>query len=215
MPTQYESLLATFEKNLTKQRELFLSTVENLAKAICLRDAYTGRHSQRVARFAFHLGQQLRLSREDLAVIGYGAPLHDLGKIGVADAILRKPGPLTPEEFDVMKTHTTVGAKIVELVPDLRPAVAIVRWHHERWDGHGYPDGLAGEDIPLAARIVAVAEGFDAMVIDTPYRKGMPVEEAFAELEKQQGRQYDPNVIAAFLRSRERVVETMESFKAS
>src|SRR5205823_5951537 len=154
--------------------------------------------------FALLLGRQLHLSAEDLEVIRFATPLHDIGKIGIDDGILRKPGPLTPEEFDVMKTHTTRGAEILEPIPDLRRALAVVRSHHERWDGHGYPDGLAGEDIPLLARIVAVADGFDAMVFDSPYRRGIPVEEAFAELEKQQGEQFDPHVVAAFLQVREK-----------
>ncbi len=198
-----------------KQRELFQATIEHLATAICMRDTYTGEHSRRVTHFALLLGQQLGLSAQDLEVLRYATPLHDIGKIGIADEILRKPGPLTPEEFDVMKTHTTGGAKILELVPDLQPGLAIVHSHHERWDGHGYPDGLAGDAIPLLARIVAVAEGFDAMTFDTPYRRGMPVEAAFAELEKHQGRQYDPNVVTAFFQARKLVVEQMEAFKTS
>jgi len=191
------------------QRELFHSTIENLAQAVYLRDAYTGEHSRRVTLFALLLGQKLHLSAEDLEVIRFATPLHDIGKIGIADGILRKSGPLTRQEFDIMKTHTTGGAKILETIPDLRRALSIVRSHHERWDGYGYPDGLAGEDIPLLARIVAVADAFDALTFDTPYRGAIPVEEAFAELETQQGEQFDPHVVTAFLQVREKVVEEM------
>ena len=210
MTNQRELLLSKLENLKTKQRELFLSATEKLAQAVYVRDVYTGEHSRRVTLFALLLGRQLHLSAEDLEAIRFVTPLHDIGKIGIEDGILRKPGPLTPEEFDVMKTHTTLGAKILEDIPDLHRALSIVRSHHERWDGHGYPDGLAGEDIPLLARIVAVADSFDAMTFDTPYRRGIPIEEAFAELEKQQGEQFDPHVVSAFLQVREKVAEEMQ-----
>jgi HD-GYP domain-containing protein (c-di-GMP phosphodiesterase class II) len=210
MTNQRELLLAKTKELKGKQRELFLSTVENLAHAVYMRDTYTGDHSRHVTRFALLVGQQLGLSAKDLEMIRFVTPLHDIGKIGIDDGILRKPGPLTPQEFEIMKTHTTQGAKILELIPDLRPGLSIVRSHHERWDGHGYPDGLAREDIPLLARIVAVADGFDALAFDTPwYRRGIPVEEAFDELEEQQGEQFDPHVVTAFLQVREKVVEEM------
>jgi HD-GYP domain-containing protein (c-di-GMP phosphodiesterase class II) len=210
-----EQLLAERDALKAMQRQLFRTTVENLATAVAVRDAYTGDHSRRDTAFSLLLGQQLGLSAEDLEVLRYGVPLHDIGKIGIPDAVLRKPGPLTPEEFEVMKTHTTQGVKMLEVAPDLKPALAIVRSHHERWDGRGYPDGLAGEAIPLLARVTAVADSFDAMTFDTPYRSEMAVEEAFAELEKEQGRQYDPGIVAVFLQSPGRVVELMEGFKHS
>jgi len=213
MTNQRELLLSTVENLKTKQRELFLFTIEKLAQAVYLRDAYTGEHSRRVTLFALLLGQQLHLSAEDLEVIRFATPLHDLGKLGIADGILRKPGPLTAQEFDIMKTHTTRGAKILEQIPDLHRALSIVRSHHERWDGHDYPDGLAGADIPLLARIVAVADAFDALSFDTPYRRAIRVEEAFAEIETQQGEQFDPNVVTAFLQVREKVVEEMSGIE--
>src|SRR5208282_2123652 len=126
--------------------------------------------------------------------------------------ILRKPGRLTPSEFDEMKKHTTKGAKILEQVPDLpREVIEIVRSHHERWDGQGYPDGLKGTGIPELARIVAVADAFDAMTSDRPYRAGMPSDVAFAEVEKQKGRQFDPECANAFLAIRTRIVQEMQS----
>jgi HD-GYP domain-containing protein (c-di-GMP phosphodiesterase class II) len=198
---------------MTKRRELFLATIEKLASAVALRDTYTGDHSQRVTLFALLLGQQMHLSAEDLELIRVATPLHDIGKIGIDDAILRKPGKLTPAEFEVMKTHTTKGAEVLEPIPDLRPALPIVRSHHERWDGHGYPDGLQGEDIPRLARIVALANAFDAMVFDTPYRRGLPVEIALTEIEREQGRQFDPEVVTAFLRVRDKVAEEMVRFQ--
>ncbi|HYT92579.1 MAG TPA: HD domain-containing phosphohydrolase, partial [Gemmataceae bacterium] len=158
---------------LRKQRELFLNTITILAQAVELRDTYTGGHTARVTEYSLLLGQQLELTPEDLNQIRIGTPLHDIGKIGIDDAILRKPGKLTAAEFEDMKKHTTKGAKILEQVPDLVSIIPIVRSHHERWDGQGYPDGLKGEAIPRLARIVAVADAFDAMTSDRPYRPGM------------------------------------------
>jgi putative nucleotidyltransferase with HDIG domain len=191
------------------QSALFRLTVETLAQSVEIRDKYTGDHSRRVTSFAVLLGRQLRLSAEDLELLRVGTPLHDLGKIGIEDGILRKPDKLTPEEFEVMKAHTTKGAEIVAKVPSLAGVVPIVRSHHERWDGGGYPDGLKGVDIPRLARIVAVANAFDVMVFDTPYRRGQAPEIAFAEIERQQGQQFDPNVVTAFLQIREKIVEEL------
>jgi len=196
---------------LRKQRELFISTITVLAQSVELRDPYTGKHTTRVVEYSHLLGQELGLSPEDLELVRIGTPLHDIGKIGIDDSILRKPGKLTPAEFEIMKTHTTKGAKILEGVPDLAPVIPIVRSHHERWDGGGYPDGLKGEHIPLLARIVAVADAFDAMTSDRPYRKGMAPEVAFAELEKQSGKQFDPDFAAAFLNIQPLVIQELQA----
>jgi putative nucleotidyltransferase with HDIG domain len=196
---------------LRKQRDLFLSTITVLAQAVELKDPYTGGHTARVTSYALLLGQELGLSPEDLDLLRIGTPLHDIGKIGIDDAILSKPGKLTPAEFEVMKTHTTKGAKLLEQVPGLRVVIRIVRSHHERWDGLGYPDALKGEEIARLARIVAVADAFDAMTSDRPYRQGLPADAAFAEVEKQRGRQFDPECVAAFLRIRQRIVQEMQS----
>jgi putative nucleotidyltransferase with HDIG domain len=190
-----------------------VSAIEKMAQAVRLRDTYTGEHSRRVTRFAILLGQQLRLSAEDQELLRLATPLHDLGKVGIEDAILRKPGPLTPAEFEVMKTHTTKGAKMLDQGGGLSALVPIVRSHHERWDGGGYPDGLKGEEIPRLARIVAVADAFDAMAFDSPYRRGQAAESAFAEIERQQGLQFDPAIVTAFLQLRDQVVEAMQRFE--
>lgn len=184
---------------MQKQRDLFLSTITALAQAVELRDQYTGGHTARVTNFSLLLGRQLELSPEDLNLIRIGGPLHDIGKIGIDDAILRKPGKLTDEEFEIMKSHTVKGAAILQSLPGLQDVIPIVRSHHERWDGKGYPDGTAGEDTPRLARIVAVADAFDAMTSDRPYRKGMDPEIAFAEVEKMSGKQFDPTCAAALL----------------
>jgi HD-GYP domain-containing protein (c-di-GMP phosphodiesterase class II) len=197
---------------LRKQRDLFLDTITILAQAVELRDEYTGGHTARVKNYAMMLGQHLKLSAHDLGLIEIGTPLHDIGKIGIDDAILRKPGRLTPEEFKVMQTHTIKGAAIISTIPDLHPVLPIVRSHHERWDGRGYPDGLSGEAIPLLARIVAVCDAFDAMTSDRPYhpdKKGRTPEAAFAEIEAQIGRQFDPQCAIGFLEIQQQIIETM------
>ena len=194
---------------LRKQRALFYNTMSILAQAVELRDEYTGGHTMRVTNFSLLLGKKRDLPVRELELLRFGTPLHDVGKIGIDDAILRKPGKLTDEEFAIMKSHTTKGAAILATEPDLEPIIPIVRNHHERWDGRGYPDGLAGEAIPPLARIVAVADAYDAMTSDRPYRKGMAPEIAFAEMEKGAGQQFDPRAVATFLEIKQRIVEEM------
>jgi putative nucleotidyltransferase with HDIG domain len=186
--------------------DLFYAAINALAQAVGQRDEYTGDHSARVTEYSCLLGQQLDVPPEDLHWLRIGAPLHDIGKMGIDDSILRKRGRLTPAEFEIMKTHTTKGARIVEQIGCLAPVLSIVRSHHERWDGTGYPDGLAGQDIPRVARIVAVANAFDAMTSDTPYRPGMWSEHAFDEIKRMSGSQFDPEIASAFLEIRKRVV---------
>jgi HD-GYP domain-containing protein (c-di-GMP phosphodiesterase class II) len=195
---------------LRKQRDLFENTITVLAQAVELRDLYTGGHTDRVTNYSLRLAKKLDLPAKEIDLIRTGTPLHDIGKIGIDDAILRKPGKLTAEEFEIMKTHTVKGAAIVATVPDLAPIIPIVRSHHERWDGHGYPDKLPAEQTPHLARIVAVADAFDAMTSDRPYRKGMPAETAFEELDKQKGQQFDPKFAAAFLEIRVQIMDEMK-----
>jgi putative nucleotidyltransferase with HDIG domain len=192
-----------------KQRDLFLDTITVLAQAVEMRDQYTGGHTLRVSTYAVLLAQELNLSLQEIELIRVGTPLHDIGKIGIDDAILRKPERLTSEEFEIMKSHTVKGAEIISTVPDLRPILPIVRSHHERWDGQGYPDGLSGEAIPSLARVVSLADAFDAMTSDRSYRKGMPPAFAFAEIEKQSGRQFDPTFAAVFLGMEQTLLKEM------
>ncbi|MBN9120443.1 MAG: HD domain-containing protein [Planctomycetes bacterium] len=197
---------------LRRQKDQFLKTVSVLAQAVELRDDYTGNHTQRVTRYATMLGEKLELPEDQLELIKIGGPLHDIGKIGIDDAILRKPGRLTGEEYAIMQSHTVKGAEILSSVPEMGPIIPIVRNHHERWDGTGYPDRLAGEQIPLLARIVAVADAFDAMTSNRPYhenKKGKPPAWAFGEVERQLGRQFDPTAGAAFVSIREEIVRAM------
>lgn len=197
---------------LRRQKEQFFKTVMVLAQAVELRDDYTGNHTQRVTRYATMLGEKLELTDDQLELIKLGGPLHDIGKIGIDDSILRKPGRLTGDEYEIMKTHTTKGAEILASVPEMEPIIPIVRSHHERWDGTGYPDRLAGDSIPLLARIVAVADAFDAMTSNRPYHennKGRPPSWAFGEVERQLGKQFDPAVGAAFISIREEIIRAM------
>jgi putative nucleotidyltransferase with HDIG domain len=197
---------------LRKQRELFLKTITILAQAVELRDDYTGGHTQRVTRYATMLGQKLELPEDQIDLIRMGGPLHDIGKIGIDDAVLRKPGRLTADEYAQMQKHTTMGAEILQTIPEMQPIIPIVRSHHERWDGTGYPDRLAEEEIPYLARIVAVADAFDAMTSHRPYhenKKGRPPAWAFGEVEKQSGRQFDPKCAKAFVEIREQIIRAM------
>jgi len=153
----------------------------------------------------------MNLPAEQLELLRIGTPLHDIGKIGIDDAVLRKPDRLTEEEFNHMKLHTVKGAEIIKTIPDLLPVVPIVLNHHERWDGKGYPEGLAGEAISPLARIVALADAFDAMTSDRPYRKGLPPAAAFAEIEKMAGKQFDPQFAAGFLQIKDSILEEMQT----
>jgi putative nucleotidyltransferase with HDIG domain len=200
---------------LRKQRDLFLDTITILAQAVEMRDQYTGGHTLRVSTYAVLLAEHLGMTPREIELVRTGTPLHDIGKIGIDDAILRKPDRLTPEEFEAMKLHTIKGAEIIDTVPDLWPIKPIIRSHHERWDGRGYPDGLAGEAIPALARVVALADAFDAMTSDRPYRKGMSASVAFAEIEKQAGRQFDPRFAAAFVAMRQTILHEMEEQAAA
>jgi putative two-component system response regulator len=178
-----------------------IEIIERLAKAAEFRDDTTGQHTERVGEMAALLARELGLSDAQVSLIRRAAPLHDVGKIGIPDSILLKLGKLTAAEFELVKTHTSIGARILSgsRFALLRLAEEIAFSHHERWDGSGYA-GLAGNQIPLAGRIVAVADVFDALTQKRPYKPAWPVEEAIAEIERQRGLQFDPNIVEAFLR---------------
>jgi response regulator RpfG family c-di-GMP phosphodiesterase len=179
-------------------------TVSALAGALESKDSSTGEHSQRVHHYALELAQVAAPEIVDDESVVYGFILHDVGKIGIPDKILQKPGPLTDPERRVMETHTVLGEQLLSGVSFLQgEGLGVVRSHHERWDGRGYPDGLAGGEIPAAARVFALADALDAMTSDRPYRKAMSWAAAGRELAAQAGKQFDPAVVEAF-RSRER-----------
>lgn len=176
----------------------YRSTLGALAMALDARDAETRGHSERVVAYSLRLGVQLGLSREELTGLERGALLHDVGKIGVRDAILLKPASLTPEEWEEMRLHTEFGRAILEQVPFLVNAIPVVAEHHERWDGAGYPRGLSGEGINVKARVFAVADCIDAVTSDRPYRRANTFEAAGKELSQHAGSQFDPRIVEAF-----------------
>ena len=169
--------------------------------AVDNKDRYTRRHSEDVTEYGLWIAEELGFSQETQRIIRIGGLLHDVGKIGVPDEILRKPDRLSAEEFEVLKRHPQLGALIVSAMPDMGPVTDIVRSHHERWDGKGYPDELRGEDIPLLGRLMAVADAFSAMTTNRPYRKGLTWDEALREIEINVGTQFDPAMARAFLRA--------------
>jgi HD-GYP domain-containing protein (c-di-GMP phosphodiesterase class II)/anti-sigma regulatory factor (Ser/Thr protein kinase) len=179
----------------------YLEIITALAKAVEVRDEYTGSHVERVCHYTMKIAEALKMSAETLRPLEFGAVLHDVGKIGVPDTILGKPAPLDDQEWQVMRRHPEIGRGVLEGISFLAPALDAVACHHERWDGRGYPRQLAGDEIPLAGRIVAVADAFDAMTTDRPYRKGLPVDEALAELERGKGKSFDPQIVEAFVAS--------------
>jgi ribonuclease P protein subunit RPR2 len=188
------------EEALESLETSYGTTVRALAAALELRDDETGGHADRVTRLALELTRCLEPELAAEPQLEYGFLLHDIGKIGIPDAILRKPGPLDPEELEQMRFHPVLGERLVAQIPYLSGlARDVVACHHERWDGKGYPAGLTGAQIPLAARIFALADSFDAMTNDRPYRQAMPVSDAIDEIIRSSGSQFEPNLARAFV----------------
>jgi len=179
----------------------YLDMVYALASALDARDRTTRDHTDRVCHIAEAIAREMGWAQDKLPELWLGCILHDIGKIGVPDTILQKQGPLTPEEFELMKTHTTCGVRIVQSIPYLKPAVPYILHHHEKFDGTGYPHGLRAHEIPVEARLLAVVDTFDAIISDRPYRKGRSVAVALAEIQACAGTQFDPDVVEAFLRA--------------
>lgn len=183
----------------TKMRKVYLDTIRALAAAIDAKDPYTKGHSERVAETSVALAQVLNLPGREIENIEYTALLHDIGKIGIADNILGKNSSLTDKEFDKIKEHTVMGAKIIEPVDFLKNSFEAIYHHHEKYNGAGYPDGLKEKDIPLSARIIAVADAYDAMGSDRPYRKKLNKDKILKELKDQSGKQFDPEIVKALI----------------
>ena len=208
--TDYDRDIMTFVSNsigigmenvrLMEQLQVtYVATLRSLIQILEAKDPYTRGHTERVASYSLALAKCLDMGPDDVRRILFGSLLHDIGKMGLRDDIINKPGPLTPEEWTQMKLHPVVGAQIVEKMEFLTGAIDVVRHHHESWDGKGYPDGLAGENIPLTARIVTVADSFDAMTTDRPYRKALSIEEALRRIEQSAGVQFDPRLAKVFV----------------
>jgi len=179
-------------------RQSFLDTIEALIQAIEAKDPYTSGHSRMVTKYSLEIAKYLELSPKQVEMIKFCGLLHDIGKIGIKDTLLNKPSTLSREEYEVIKKHPVIGKKIIEKVEFLKEGLPLIYHHHERYDGKGYPDGLKGEEIPLLARILSVADAFDAMVSNRPYRKALSVEEAIGELKKNAGTQFDPLIVQIF-----------------
>jgi response regulator RpfG family c-di-GMP phosphodiesterase len=184
---------------LQRMEGSYRETVKSLAAAVEAKDPLTGRHIERVTDLAVRLANVVDPALAAEPHLAFGFLLHDVGKIGVPDAILMKPGPLNKEEAERMRAHALIGARIVQDVEFLRPVHAIIRHHHERWDGKGYPDGLTGERIPKGARVFAVADAADAMLHDRPYRKAVSLDQVRQEITRVAGAQFDPEVVEAFI----------------
>jgi HD-GYP domain-containing protein (c-di-GMP phosphodiesterase class II) len=188
-----------------KLQTTYIRTIKALAQAIEAKDHYTHSHSENVTKYAIRLAQEMGLPTKDINELREACELHDLGKIGIQDAILNKPGKLTPEEWEEVKTHSLKSAEILGPLDFLGGVIDLVRQHHERIDGTGYPYGLKGGSIRMGAKIMAVADAYDAMISERPYReKPMTKEEAIAELKKNAGTQFEPVVVEAFLKMIER-----------
>ncbi len=197
---QLTAALGNLEQARNDLEHSYIQTVESLAIALEAKDRYTSGHSQRVSRFARLIARSLGLGKEEVDIVAQVALLHDIGKIGMLDKILNKPANLTPEERESIKSHPVVGAQILAPVATFTKHVAGIKHHHEMYDGTGYPDRLKGTDIPLSARIVCLADAFDAMTSSRPYRVGLPLEFAMQEMKKMAGRQFCPKCVDAFIR---------------
>lgn len=195
-----EQRTAELNRTLSSLEDAYRATLKALVSSLEMRDAETHGHSERVVNFSLRLGRELDISDEQTRALELGSMLHDIGKIGVPDMILRKPGSLTEEEWVIMRKHPALGRQILHGIEFLEKAVLVVGQHHEKWDGTGYPLGLRGEAVDLNARIFAVADAFDAMTSDRVYRASRPYEAAAAELDEYAGKQFDAQVVEAFHR---------------
>jgi HD-GYP domain-containing protein (c-di-GMP phosphodiesterase class II) len=194
-------LREVFKEERSRAQELrdsYKATVRALSNAVEARDAYTGKHAERVTAYGIALAKAAGIDIETLPGIEFGFLLHDVGKVAVPDAILFKPGSLSDDEFAMIAKHPVIGSEILRDVEFLGDGKLVVRHHHERWDGRGYPDRLSGDDIPLAARVFAVADALDALTTDRPYRRGTHFARAREEIRANAGSQFDPAVVAAF-----------------
>ncbi len=208
-PFEASELINAVRARLDRRRivELFdtrsahLQTVIMLANVIETRDPYTAGHLERVRRLALNMAFALNWNPEDIAILEFGAILHDIGKIVVPSQVLKKTGPLTKEEWILMRQHPEIGAKMLEGVDHLKAAIPYVLYHHEWWDGSGYPAGLVGEKIPLEGRLLAIADAFDAMTTNRPYHASMPVADALDELARFRGVYFDPDMVDAFIQT--------------
>src|SRR5256886_9306323 len=199
MTDQIEQFVGDLQRSANENHELFLGTVKALAAAIDGKDPYTRGHSERVSRFSVATAQGLGLTENEIERIRVSALLHDVGKISIDDRVLKKPAALDDDEFELMKTHPQKGFKIMSQIPAMKEFLPGMYMHHEMVNGEGYPQGLKGDEIPLMAKIVAVADTFDAMTTDRPYQQAMKFEAAIERIQSFVGTRYDPSVVSAFV----------------
>jgi putative nucleotidyltransferase with HDIG domain len=196
----FNAMTSSLQEKTVSLEAAYFASIEALARAIDARDPSTFGHSERVSRCALVLAEEMGLSPDDCETLRRGALLHDVGKIGIADRILRKPDSLSGREAEAMRQHPVIGYRMLRGVPFLHKSLPGIHWHHERWDGSGYPAGLVGEEIPLFVRVLAVSDTLDAMTSDRPYRAGFPFAAAIAEITASAGKAFDPGVVEALLR---------------
>jgi len=199
MASNIEALVRKLKKALRQNQELFLETIRTLAAAIDAKDPYTHGHSERVSSYSMAISRHLELNQEEVFRVHIAAILHDVGKLGVRESILNKPGGLSDEEFEVMRQHPSIGAQIMSPIRMLKDIIPGIRNHHETWDGTGYPDSLKGEQIPMVARIIGVADTFDAMTTTRPYQQAMTLDYVIAKMRSMSGSRFDPVVVEAFM----------------
>jgi putative two-component system response regulator len=212
-PVERQELVTTIHSRLERSRQLMFAQLQQayeaslimLANAIELRDSYTRGHVERVRDLSVLIARELRLNESQIEALRFGAILHDIGKIYISEGVLRKAGSLNELEWKEMKRHSEIGAELLSKVPYLNAAIPIILYHHERWDGRGYPRGLVGEEIPIEARIAAVADAFDAMTTVRVYRSKSKPEQAVQEIIDGRGSRYDPKVVEAFLAILDRI----------
>ena len=207
-------LRETFKQERARAQELrrsYMATVRALSNAVEARDAYTGKHAERVTEYGMEIARAVDGSLTNIPELEFGFLLHDIGKVAIPDAILYKPGKLTEKERALMAQHPAIGAQIMRGIEFLSNARQVVRSHHERWDGRGYPDGLEGEEIPLPARVFAVADVFDALTTNRPYRVASPLHLAREMIFAESGKQFDPRVVEAFVSIEEETLERIRT----
>jgi putative nucleotidyltransferase with HDIG domain len=199
MASNIEALVRKLKQALRQNQELFLETIRTLAAAIDAKDPYTRGHSERVSSYSMAISRHLGLNQEEVFRVHIAAILHDVGKLGIRESILNKPGGLSDEEFEVMRQHPSIGAQIMSPIRMLKDIIPGIRNHHETWDGTGYPDHLSGEEIPMVARIIGVADTFDAMTTTRPYQQAMTLDYVLQKMRSMSGSRFDPVVVEAFI----------------
>jgi HD-GYP domain-containing protein (c-di-GMP phosphodiesterase class II) len=199
MSEELEQFVEDLKRAADENKALFMGSIQMLAGAVDEKDPYTRGHSDRVTKYSLMIATEMGLDPGFLEILRISAQLHDVGKIGIEDRILKKPGALTPEEFEIMKTHTTRGANILRPVPQLREMLPGIELHHEALNGRGYPYGLKGEEVPLLARVIAVADTFDALTTNRPYQRAHDPLEALRIIQNLSGQRLDPGAVVALL----------------